>query len=87
MSISRLRPYLLALGLLWLLPAGFTLVGYLVLDKGVHGQCEGIGFGCTPSDADLFLLLAGLSAPYVVGAGLIVSALIALVRHRRRTQP
>ncbi len=83
------RTYLWALGLLWLLPILVFLVGYAVLDKDVHGaSCEGIGFGCSLSDADSLALLMGLFvAPVAAPAGLIAVAAIAFVRHRRRPRP
>lgn len=78
------RPYLWALGLLWVLPAVVVLVGYLVLPGDVPpGECEGIGFGCTTAPDDTLLLLAALAAPGLLGAGLIAVGVIAVAQRRR----
>ena len=80
----RLRPYLWALGILWLLPAVAVLLGYLVLPKhNPSGQCEGIGFGCTLTPADTVVLLGMLAAPVLLVAGLVAVIVISLVQSRR----
>lgn len=83
-SRSKLRPHLVALGLLWGLPLLLVVGGYLVLPKDNPGaQCEGLGFGCTLSQADTVLLLGMLAAPYLVGAGIVAVLLIAVVQLAR----
>ncbi len=58
------RPYRVAVGLLWALPAVIGLVAWLVLpDENVSGRCEGIGFGCTPTPKDGVELLAVVVVP------------------------
>lgn len=79
------RPYVWALGLLWLLPAAVVTVGYAVLpDEPPAGQCEGIGFGCVPAPNDTVLLLGMLAAPFLLLAGILAIGIISFVRHRRR---
>lgn len=81
---SSARPYLWALGLLWLLPAVAVVVGHLTLpDEPSSGQCEGIGFGCTPAPNDAVLLLGLMAAPFLFAAGIVAVAIIALFQHRR----
>jgi hypothetical protein len=75
------RPYIWALGLLWVLPAVVIAVGYLVLPKDVApGQCEGIGFGCELSPANNMLLMGALATPILFSAGLIAVVVIAFRR-------
>lgn len=78
---SKLRPHLVALGLIWGLPLVLVVGGHLVLPKdNPHAQCEGIGFGCTLSQADSILLLGMLATPYLVGAGALAVLAIAIVQ-------
>jgi len=78
------RPYLWVLGLLWLLPAVGVTVGYLLLPKHVEGaQCEGIGFGCQLPPADAVLFLAVIAGPFLVVAGALGCAVVAVVQARR----
>src|SRR6478736_1159750 len=59
----RVRPYIVALGLLWIVPAVLVLVLHLTLpDYNASGQCTGLGFGCTPTPADTVLFLGYLAA-------------------------
>ncbi|HWM21255.1 MAG TPA: hypothetical protein VNO51_16295 [Ilumatobacteraceae bacterium] len=82
---QALRPYIWALGLLWVVPAVVIAVGYLVLPKDVSsGQCEGIGFGCELSPANYMLLMGALATPVLFSAGLIAVVVIAF---RRRLRP
>lgn len=82
-TTRRSRPYLWALGILWLLPAVAVLIGYLVLPKhNPPGQCEGIGFGCTLTPADTVVLLAIMAAPVLLVAGLVAAVVIGLVQSR-----
>ncbi len=85
---SRLRPHLVALGLLWGLPLLLVVSGYLLLPKDdPQAQCGGLGFGCSLSDADAVVLIGMLASPYLVAAGIVAVLLIAvvqLVRDRSR---
>ncbi|MGG5260364.1 hypothetical protein [Phycicoccus avicenniae] len=79
--VRPLRPYLVTLGVLWVLPAVLVGVLYLVLPHAnAGGQCEGIGFGCTTNPADTALLLGILASPWLFAAGLVGCATIAVVR-------
>lgn len=82
---GALRPYLLLLAFVWALPAMAAGVVWLVADKETAGNCEGIGFGCTPAPADVGWLMLALAAPVLFPLGLVGLVAIALVRHRRRT--
>jgi formate hydrogenlyase subunit 3/multisubunit Na+/H+ antiporter MnhD subunit len=84
---STARPYVWALGLLWLLPAVAVAVGYIVLpDEPPGGQCEGIGFGCVPAPNDTVLILGMLAAPFLLLSGIVAIAIISWVRYRRREE-
>ena len=73
--LVRLRPYVIALGLLWALPAVALPIAIATLPNTVpDGQCSGIGFGCTLSPADE-LHLATL---VLIGPGLFVLGLVAV---------
>jgi hypothetical protein len=87
MTIRRpARPYLWALGVLWVLPTVAVATGYLLLPKDPpQGQCEGIGFGCVPAPNDTLLILGMLAAPFLLLAGLMAIASISFV-DRRRTE-
>jgi Na+/proline symporter len=79
------RPYLWIVGLVWVLPAVGTAVGYAVLPKhNSSGQCEGIGFGCVPSPADSLLLLAMFAAIPLLVLGLVLIIIVAVLQSRRR---
>jgi hypothetical protein len=84
MSRHPFRPYAVALGLLWGLPALLVVVLHLTLPQHVPGGgCEGIGFGCSLSPADGIVLLGMLAAPVLLLVGLVVCVVIAAVRARR----
>jgi hypothetical protein len=84
MSRSRLRPYAVALGLLWGLPLVLVVGLHLTLPRtNPGGQCEGIGFGCTLPAADAVLLLGMLAAPVLLLVGLVTCIAIAVVTSRR----
>ncbi|HEX6870232.1 MAG TPA: hypothetical protein VF163_03955 [Micromonosporaceae bacterium] len=42
-------------------------------DKNANGQCEGLGFGCTPTPHDGLLLMGMAATPFLV-LGLLVSS-------------
>jgi hypothetical protein len=78
------RPYIIALGLLWIVPAVFVLVLHLTLpDYNASGQCTGLGFGCTPAPADAVLVLGYLAALPLFLLGMVACLVIAVVRTRR----
>lgn len=80
--MRTLRPYLWALGLLWVLPAVLVAIGYAVLDKDV--SCDPSTFGCM-SQADGLLFFAFLiGAPILGGAGVLTVVAIAVVQSVRR---
>lgn len=86
-SAARSRafvPYAWALAVCWLLPAVVVAVGYVLLPHdNAGGQCEGIGFGCTLPPAEGLLFLGFLAAPVLLGVGLVVCVVIAVVQHLR----
>jgi len=83
--LAGYRAYLVALGLIWVLPAALLLLLYLTLpDYNASGQCEGIGWGCTLTPADGIAFLALLAAPFLFVLGLLVCAVIFFVRYVRR---
>jgi hypothetical protein len=86
MSRHPYRPYALALGLLWGLPALLVAALHYSLPTASAGQCSGIGFGCSLPPADAVVLLAMLAAPFLLLAGLVVCVVIAVVQ-ARRTRP
>ena len=78
------RAYVLALGVVWGLPALY--VWYLratLPTENPNGQCTGIGFGCTLSPADGVLFTALYAAPVLLLIGLAACAVIAFSRARR----
>jgi hypothetical protein len=81
---SRLRhrwPYLGVAGLLWAIPGGLLLVGYLALPDHISGgHCGGVGFGCTITPKDWTVVLAMFVYPFFVGAGFLAMAIIAMGR-------
>ena len=80
----RYRAYVIALGLLWVVPAVVVGFGYLVSSKEVSsGQCEGIGFGCELAPANYVLLLGVLATPILFTAGLVAVIVIAAFRRFR----
>jgi len=81
----RARPYLVALGLLWILPAIVVGLLHLLLpDDNPSGQCEGLGFGCTLTPSDGVLFLGFLAAPWLIGLGLLTCLVIAVLQARRQ---
>lgn len=82
------RPYAVALGLLWGLPLLLVVaLHYSLPTTNPDGRCEGIGFGCTPPPADGVVLLGMLAAPVLLFTGLVVCIVIAVVQARRRSHP
>jgi hypothetical protein len=78
------RPYLVALGLLWVFPLVLVLVLHVVLpDHNASGQCTGLGFGCTPAPSDAVLFLGYFAALPLLVLGLLACLVIAIVQHRR----
>jgi len=78
------RPYVVALALLWGVPFVLVVVLHLTLPRHNSGdQCAGIGFGCVPTPADSVLLVGLLAAPVLYVAG-VVSCVVIAVRRRRR---
>ena len=76
--------YLAVAGMLWALPGGLLLVGYLVLpDRIIQGQCDGIGFGCAITPKDGCVVLAIFVYPLFVAAGLLIMAVVAVARRWR----
>jgi hypothetical protein len=87
MSRHPFRPYAVALGLLWGLPALLVVVLHLTLPEHIPGGgCEGIGFGCTLAPADGVVLLGMLAAPVLLLVGLVVCIVIAVVQARGRSR-
>jgi hypothetical protein len=79
-----LRPYLVALGLLWVAPAVLVLALHLLLpDHNASGQCTGLGFGCTPPPSGMVILLGYLAALPLLVLGLVACLVIAVVQARR----
>ena len=67
-------------------PALLAVLGaWLLPEHNSGGQCEGIGWGCSPAPADALPLVVVLTLPYWLGAGLLalVVAVILDVRARR----
>ena len=84
MEPRSVRPYIVALGLLWIVPAVLVLVLHLTLpDYNASGQCTGLGFGCTPTPADTVLFLGYLAALPLFLLGMVACLVIAVVRARR----
>ena len=78
------RPYIVALGLLWIVPAVLVLVLHLTLpDYNASGQCTGLGFGCAPAPSDAVLFLGYLAALPLFLLGMVACLVIAVVRARR----
>ena len=84
MEPRSVRPYLVALGVLWVVPAVLVLVLHLLLpDYNASGQCSGIGFGCTLTPADGVLFLGYLAALPLLLLGVVACFVIAFVQGRR----
>ncbi len=84
MQPRSVRPYLLALGALWVVPVVLVLVLHLTLpDHNASGQCAGLGFGCTPTPADTVLFLGYLAALPLFLLGMVACVVIAVVQARR----
>jgi len=81
-------PYLAVVGLLWAIPGGLLLVGYLALpDHITSSQCDGSAFGCTLTPKDGTVVLAIYVYPLLVVMGWLIMAVIAMGRawrHRSR---
>ncbi|QKE83582.1 hypothetical protein [Arthrobacter sp. NEB 688] len=83
--LRSLRPYLVVLGVLWLLPTVLVAgLHFSLPDHNAGGQCEGIGWGCTLPPAEGVLLLGMMASPFLLAAGMLGCAVVALVRARRR---
>lgn len=84
MEPRSVRPYLVALGVLWIVPAVLVLVLHLTLpDYNASGQCSGIGFGCTLTPSDGVLFLGYLAALPLFLVGMVACLVIAVVQARR----
>ena len=84
MSRHPIRPYAVALGLLWGLPLLLVVALHYLLPTDVPGGgCEGIGFGCSLAPADAVVLFGMFAAPVLLLVGLVVCVVIAVVTHRR----
>lgn len=69
---------------------GITFVWAWPRDSHPDGQCEGIGFGCTPTPRDGWVLVAMLSTPFAVIATAVAwmfVGLAQLVPRLRRARP
>jgi hypothetical protein len=78
------RAYLVALALLWVVPALLVLVLHVTLpDHNASGQCSGLGFGCTLPPSDVVILFGYLAALPLFLLGIVVCLVIAIVQSRR----
>ena len=87
--MRRARPYLIALLVTLVLPTAAITIIYSQLSRDLGGyQCEGIGFGCTMTQASTFLYFAFIfGAPAIFLVSILTCAMIAFVRRgRTRTQ-
>jgi hypothetical protein len=85
MTSHAFRPYVVTLGLLWVLPAVLVAVLHVTLpDYNASGQCSGLGFGCTLTPADFVLFLGYVAAPVLFVLGVVVCLVIAFVQGRRQ---
>lgn len=83
-------PYVVALGLLWAVPAVLVWILHLTLPTvNASGQCTGIGFGCVPAPADAIVLYGMFAAPILLVLGIVAIIAIEVIRHRhwRRRDP
>lgn len=81
---STTRPRVIALLLLWGLPAAVVGVGSLVLsEERPDVQCGGLGVLCGMSPADEILFLGYVAAPFLIVLGLVL-VIIEVVHARRR---
>ncbi|MFM6851451.1 MAG: hypothetical protein ACKOVB_20355 [Terrabacter sp.] len=81
------RPYAVALGLVWGLPALLVVALHYSLPTRIPGGgCVGIGFGCSLPPSDAVLLLGMVAAPVLLLVGLVVCVVIAVVQARRRSR-
>ena len=84
MSRHPVRPYAVALGLLWGLPLLLVVLLHYTLPTHVAGGgCEGIGFGCSLAPADVVVFFGMLAAPVLLLVGLVACVVIAVVAARR----
>ncbi len=84
MEPRSIRLYIVALGLLWVVPAVLVLVLHLTLpDHNASAQCTGLGFGCTPAPADAVVFFGYLAALPLFLLGMVACLVIAVVRARR----
>lgn len=78
------RPYIVALGLIWVVPAVLVLVLHVTLPNyNASGQCSGLGFGCTPAPSDGVLFLGYVAALPLFLLGVVACFVIAAVQSRR----
>jgi hypothetical protein len=78
------RAYLYVVAVLWVAPIAFLVWGVLFLpDENANGQCEGIGFGCTPTPSDSAELALTFLTPVLLIVGVV--ALLTLQRLRTRS--
>lgn len=88
MTSRAVRPYAVALGLLWVLPVVLVAVLHATLpDYNASGQCAGLGFGCTLTPADFVLFLGYVAAPVLFVLGVVACLVIAVVQSRRQRDP
>ncbi|WOP20120.1 hypothetical protein [Raineyella sp. LH-20] len=82
-------PYVVALGLLWVVPAVLVWILHLTLPTvNANGQCTGIGFGCVPAPADAIVLYGMFAAPILLILGIVAIIVIGVVQHvRQRRAP
>ena len=82
-------PYLLLVAFAALPPVVLVLISLFSTDDVPAGQCEGIGWGCTMSDADTARLLLLFVVPVCVvwAAGSMVALSLLRRRESYRTRP
>lgn len=70
----------------WLVLAGAFVCALWTLapDHNPNGQCEGIGFGCTPTPRDSVLLVAAVvGVPLGLGTAIFALVLVGVAQGRR----
>lgn len=75
-------------GVIWVLPAVVVFLAVNLLPDTVPpGQCEGLGFGCTPAPNTQALLLGYLYYAYAIPGGIVVLGLTAVILGLRNQPP
>lgn len=78
------RPHVLALLLLWGLPAAVVWVGsVLVPDERPDVECGGLGVFCGMSPAEEIVFYGYVAAPVLIVLGLVALIVISVVQARR----